>query len=103
VRRNPNYVPPLPRRTICRDDRCDVEIAFLTNPETGRKIPVETSSMKADDREYDKARHVSHFTNCPGANDFSRNRKREPQADAFAEDARREMGIDHDDDSIGNK
>jgi hypothetical protein len=100
---SPNYVPPLPRRTTCKDPDCRAEIVFLRNPKTGASIPCDVATVGEQDRQYDPKRHVSHFTTCKRPNNFSASRKVEPQTDAFAEDAGRDRGVDHDDPEIGNK
>jgi hypothetical protein len=100
MRTNPNYVRPLPRRVQCRADGCDVTLVFLRNPKTGKSIPVDASKVDAQARDFDATKHVSHFRECPGANTFSASRKVKPQADAFEEDAARDMGVPSD---VGNK
>lgn len=103
MRTNPNYVPPLPRRAPCRAEGCGATLVFLRNPQTGRSIPVDATTVDAQARTFDPALHVSHFKACPGANQFSRSRKVTPQADAFEDDVRRETEVDHDDPQLGNK
>jgi hypothetical protein len=93
MRTNPNYVPPLPRRVPCKAEGCGVTLVFLRNPATGKAIPVDATTVDAQARTFDPAKHVSHFKQCSRPNDFSRSRKITPQADAFEQDAAREMGV----------
>lgn len=60
-------------------DECGTQIVFL-NTTTGAKMPVDTSSLTAEDREtlnrqvmieYDKERHTSHFKTCTNPQRFS--------------------------------
>jgi len=61
------------RRIVrCRENACRARIIFLENPETGKKVPVDADTVEADDNEYVKGRHVSHFTTCTAPKRFSK-------------------------------
>lgn len=57
------HIPPGTRfKPSCKHKECRQSIAFITSPDTGRKVPINTDG-------------TSHFTTCPGANQFSSTRK----------------------------
>lgn len=53
---------------------CGKEIVFLRTS-TGKSIPVNKETTDAADVHYDKDRHISHFADCPKANEFRKGRK----------------------------
>jgi hypothetical protein len=55
----------------CRS--CSAAIIWLTTT-SGKAMPVDADSVKADDTTFDHARHVSHFATCPNATHHRRQR-----------------------------
>ena len=51
----------------CRD--CGKEIVFLTT-ERLKKVPVNTETVSEGETRYIHGKHISHFSDCPGANKF---------------------------------
>jgi len=55
--------------TTCKG--CGEQIVwFITD--AGKKMPVDASSVEVGDVQYDRGRHVSHFSTCPKSNEFRR-------------------------------
>lgn len=54
-------------------EACGASITFVSNGKGGH-VPVNTETVDRDDKEFDRQKHVSHFTTCTEPNQFSRNR-----------------------------
>lgn len=61
-------------RRITRCKGCNARIVFLQSPSTNKRVPCDADTVEADDEIYEHGRHVSHFTTCPKADYFRRQR-----------------------------
>jgi hypothetical protein len=48
---------------------CKKEVVWLMT-KNGRQMPVDAETVKEGDKEFDYARHTSHFATCPAASYF---------------------------------
>lgn len=53
---------------------CGAQIVWLKTA-AGRSMPVDAVSVEVGDREFDYARHMSHFATCPEAAAFRARKK----------------------------
>ena len=53
---------------------CGKEIVFLRT-DRGNSIPVDKETVDAVDEYFDKDRHVTHFSTCPDAKKFRKEKK----------------------------
>lgn len=53
---------------------CGKEIVFLKT-EAGKVIPINAETADKDDYAFDKSRHISHFSDCPAAKTFRKEKK----------------------------
>lgn len=56
---------PIDLRTVLCTS-CGARMIFLTT-KTGRLIPVDADTVAAQDTEFDKDRHKTHFATCPNS------------------------------------
>ena len=61
-------------RRITRCKACNARIVFLQSPSTPKKVPVDADTVEDHDEIYEHGRHVSHFSTCPRADYFRRQR-----------------------------
>lgn len=54
-------------RRITRCRSCRAKIIFLPTA-AGKSMPVDADSVKPEDEEFDAKKHISHFSQCPNAN-----------------------------------
>lgn len=53
------------KESPCRS--CGTLIVWMVT-KSGKRMPVDATSAKFGDKEFDHTRHVSHFATCPNAN-----------------------------------
>lgn len=59
--------------TPCREPSCRKLIVWLTNPATGKTVPVDADTVKPEHDHFDsKLGHVSHYKTCTAPNKFSK-------------------------------
>lgn len=64
------------RISRCREPTCRAQIVWLENPSTGRNVPVDAETVKADDEHFDTNKgHVSHFKTCKTPARFSKGKR----------------------------
>lgn len=68
-------VPPGAKSVLCRDERCKRPIVFVVNEKTGKRVPVSLTHPDAKIVNGEVVAAPSHYTDCPGANDFTKRRK----------------------------
>jgi len=56
----------------CRS--CNAEILFVETAK-GHMMPVNYKPEFENDKEYDKTKHISHFSTCPEADKFRKKKK----------------------------
>jgi hypothetical protein len=56
----------------CRS--CNARIIWLKT-QAGKNMPVDADTVDHDETEFDPAKHVSHFSSCPNANQHRKARK----------------------------
>ena len=60
-------------RRIVRCRTCNARIIFLPT-DTGKRMPIDADSVEAEDEEYQRGKHVSHFSTCTNSAAHRRSR-----------------------------